>query len=142
MKEIIEIWTNVEPPNSHTPNSHLYPNSHTLFGLTQMWLYSVKFSDFLCDDLDFRVFVDRKSHSVFPYLHHFLCNEYFVNYDSSFLNQKNSNARILMLESIPTMRNPPSTQIVTKYQNSRTYPKSLTFFGLRKLWLFGGYTVS
>ena len=29
----------VEPPNSHTPNSHTYPNSHTLFGLTKMWLF-------------------------------------------------------------------------------------------------------
>ena len=47
-----------------------------------------------------------------------------------FSNRKNSNIRILILESIPTMRNPPNTQIVTKY-----------FFGLTKMWLFGGYTV-
>ena len=30
----------VEPPNSHT-----YPNSHTLFGLTKMWLFGY-FKDF------------------------------------------------------------------------------------------------
>ena len=29
----------VESPNSHTQNSHIYPNSHTLFGLTKMWLF-------------------------------------------------------------------------------------------------------
>ena len=26
----------VEPPNSPTPNSHTYPNSHSLFGFTEM----------------------------------------------------------------------------------------------------------
>ena len=30
----------VESPNSHTPNSNTYPNSHTLFGLTKMWLFA------------------------------------------------------------------------------------------------------
>ena len=32
-----------------------------------------------------------------------------------FLNQKNSKTRILILESIRTMRNPPDTQIVTPF---------------------------
>ena len=28
----------VVSPSSHTPSSHTYPSSHTLFGLTKMWL--------------------------------------------------------------------------------------------------------
>ena len=34
--EVIMYVYFIEPPNSHTPNSHTYPNSHTLFGLTKM----------------------------------------------------------------------------------------------------------
>ena len=43
-----------------------------------------------------------------------------------FLNPKNSKTRILVLESIPTMRNPPDTQIVTHTQIVTP------FLGLRK----------
>ena len=39
------------------------------------------------------------------------------------------------------MRNPPGTQIVTKYPNSHTYPNSHRFFGLTKVRLFGDSTV-
>ena len=136
------IYT-AEPPNSHTPKSHTYPNSHTLFGLTKMWLFGyVK---------DFKRKISQKSSSRWANHLLFLKNGLIQdwtwgcsgNFCSSreitnavFLNQKNSN-----LESLPTMRNPPSTQIVTKYPYSHTYPNSHTFFGFMKMWRFGSYTV-
>ena len=98
------LYSTLEPPNSHTSNSHFYPNRHTLLGLTKIRLFgyvknswridpdfsnccpynipefrstvflillksskqfcSVKFSDFLCDNLETRVFFDRESHSI------------------------------------------------------------------------------
>ena len=33
---ILKETHTVESPNSHTPNSHTYSNSYTLFGLTKM----------------------------------------------------------------------------------------------------------
>ena len=61
--------------------------------------------------------------------------ENFVNDENSFLNQKHSDTRILISESMPTMRNPLSTQIVTHTQIVTP------FSGLTKSWLFGGYSV-
>ena len=55
---------------------------------------------------------------------HFLFNE------STFLNQKNSNTRIDTNDAKSS-----------RYPNSHTYPNSNTFFGLMKMWPFGGYTV-
>ena len=40
------------------------------------------------------------------------------------INYLIQNWKILKLESIPTMRNPPSTQIITKYPNSHKAPKA------------------
>ena len=54
-----------------------------------------------------------------------------------FFNQKiifriiNKN-RILIVESIPLMRNPPGTRIVTMYPNSHTYSNSHRFLVSRK----------
>ena len=33
------FYDTVEPWNNPTSNSHTYPNSHTLSGLTKMWLF-------------------------------------------------------------------------------------------------------
>ena len=107
----------LEPPNSHTPNSHTYPNSHTFFGLTKMWLFGYAYSYFF--GVIFSVY------------------ENIINYKSSFSHQeiifriKNKN-RVFKLESIPLMRNLPGTQIVTKYPNSHIYPNSHRFLVSRK----------
>ena len=105
----------------------IFPNFDQLFFLILLkssnQFYSVKFSGFLCDNLESRVFFDRESHSVFPDSHHFLCYENFVNYENSFLNRKNSNTRIDSTDA-----KSPKDQIVTKNSYSHTYSNSHTFF--------------
>ena len=52
------------------------------------------------------------------------------------------NCRILILKSIPLMRNPLLTQIVTKDPNSHTYSNSHSYFDFMKIWLFASSRVS
>ena len=50
--------------------------------------------------------------------------------------------RILILKSIPLMRNPLLTQIVTKDPNIHTYSNSHSYFDSMKMWLFASSRVS
>ena len=94
-----------------------------------------------------QIFSSTESRTLFFFIGIiFTVYQNLVNYESSFFNQKiifliiNKN-RILILESIPLMRNPRGYPNSHKVPLSHTYPHSHRFFGLTKMWLSGDSTV-
>ena len=115
----------VDSLNSHTPNNHTYPNSHFFFGLTKMW--HVKYADFSVRWFKIQIFSSTESRTLFFVVGIiFSVYENLVNYESSFLSVNifriiNKN-RILIIESIPLMRN------LLGYPKSHIVPKKSPLF--------------